>query len=101
ILAENDLTLTVTDLADGTGAVVRVPVLFEAEHVDVEACGAGDVGDEEDRAGIPAVGGLACRGIRGHGSSRYRCRGAFSNAWADDQAWGGCGPLHRTPFTAS
>src|SRR5688500_19419424 len=47
ILTENDLALSAVDLAHGSCAVVGMPALLEAEHVDVEANRAVHVGDEE------------------------------------------------------
>jgi hypothetical protein len=47
ILAEDDLTLSVIDLADLSCAVAFVPTLFEAERLDVEARRAIHVRHEE------------------------------------------------------
>jgi hypothetical protein len=55
ILAENDLALAVIDLADLSRAVARVPGLFEAQHLQIEARRAMHVRDEEDGPGIPPM----------------------------------------------
>src|SRR5258708_3741866 len=67
VLAEDDLAFPVIDLAHCARAVAFMPGLFEAEHVDVETNRAVHVGDEEHRAGVPAVSGLISRGLLCHG----------------------------------
>src|SRR4051812_35407832 len=46
VLTENDLALSVIDLAHVSGAIATMPSLLEAEHVDVKANRAVHVGDE-------------------------------------------------------
>ncbi len=74
ILAEDDLALTAIDLADPTGAVGFMPRLHEAEHADVKADGAVDVGHVEDGTRIPFVDLIA------HGCAS--CRESYQQAQA-------------------
>src|SRR5688572_3021292 len=55
VLAEDDLAVAPTDLADVSRALIGMPVLLEAEGVEIEAEGAIEVGDEEDRSRVPAM----------------------------------------------
>src|SRR6266403_4486676 len=62
ILAKNDLASRAMDLADPTRAVALMPILLEAELVDVEAKCAVHVRNEEHGTRVPAVSDLLCDG---------------------------------------
>src|SRR5213080_2871678 len=66
VFAEDDLAFSAIDLADFARAVACMPVLFEAEQVDVETKCAVHVGDEEYRARVPAVNNLISHGLLCH-----------------------------------
>jgi len=69
VFTENDLALSVIDLADLPGAVACMPSLVEAKPVDVEANRAVHVGNEENRARVPPVNRLTSRGLLCHCAS--------------------------------
>jgi hypothetical protein len=64
VLTEDDFAISAIDLADCSRAVGFMPALLEAEHVDIETKSTVYVGDEEDRARVPAS--LVC-----HSSLRH------------------------------
>jgi hypothetical protein len=69
VLTEDDLALSVIDLADFARAVAFVPALLEAERVDVETKRAVDVANEENRARVPPVNNLASHCLLRHSVS--------------------------------
>ena len=58
--------LSMIDLANFSRTVPCVPTLFEAEHIDVEACRAIHVADEEDWSCVPPVHSLVSRSVLRH-----------------------------------
>jgi hypothetical protein len=66
VFTEDDLALSMIDLANLSCTVRFMPTLFEAEHLHVEASRAIHVGDEEDWACVPSVNNLASRSVLCH-----------------------------------
>src|SRR6266436_2102213 len=70
ILAKDDLASRAMDLADPARAVALMPILLEAEHVDVKPKCTVHVSNEEHGTRVPAVSDLLADGCLGHDGSR-------------------------------
>src|SRR5882762_2608703 len=69
VLAKDELTSRAMDLADPARAVALMPILLEAEHVDVEAKCTVHVSNEEHGTRVPPVSDLLADGCLGHAGS--------------------------------